>query len=168
MISILFTFAIAILTLIAGSHGFVNTYFGCNGKFSGILEVWQGVDIYLQKVDQSLCSQQCPCNIANPNVFSSNITVSPFYNLWTKTNNYGSSAFQNCTSLVQLNAYTQSKNEDNLFDPEGNFNTALFANYMGRVETQFQCTGWCNVTYVDTNLGSTTTMYKYLFTDINR
>lgn len=156
------------MCLVAGYHGFVNTYFGCNGKFSGMLEMWQGVDSYLQRVDQSLCSKNCPCTFTNTVPFSTNTTVAPYYNKWTKTDTFGNSAFQNCTVQTQRGVYDQAVKDDSLFDPLKNFDTFNFASYMARVENKFQCAGWCNVTYYDTNTNSSAIMYKYLFTDVNR
>lgn len=167
MISTLLTIAVAILAFMAGSYEFVNSHFGCNSKFSRLIEVWQGVDTYLQKVDQALCSHQCPCLISNYSIFISNSSVAPYYNLWTKANNFGSLAFQDCSAIVKSNVYTQAAIDNPLFDPKNNFNTELFVKYMKKIENNFKCTGWCNVTYENSHFGETI-MYKYLFSDINR
>jgi hypothetical protein len=165
----LFNFAIAIFALIAGTYGWVNTYMGCNGQFSGIMESWRGIDLYLQKVDQYLCSNDCPCYFTNTTGFVGTPQISPFYNAWVKSNvPPGNTAFQNCTGAVQKRAYQEAAAGDAYFDPEGTFNQERFSNYMANVETDFQCAGWCNVTYVNPNTGGLMVMFKYLFTDINR
>lgn len=156
------------MAIVGAGHGFVNTYFGCNGKFNGVLEMWQGVDAYLQRADQALCSRDCPCLITNTNAFTSNSTVIPYYNAWNKSATFGSVAFQNCSTQTQYNTYAQAVLDDALFDPKKNFDTQRFARYMSNVEREFQCTGWCNVTYYDTTLNRNMIMYKYLFSDINR
>jgi hypothetical protein len=156
------------MALVGASHGFINTYFGCNAKFNGVLEMWQGIDAYLQRVDQAMCSRDCPCLISNSNAYTANSTLINFYNLWNKSPTFGSSAFQNCSTQVQYNTYTQAVLDDGLFDPKKNFDVTKFARYMGNVENDFKCTGWCNVTYYDSTLNRNAIMYKYLFTDVNR
>lgn len=156
------------MALVGASHGFVNTYFGCNAKFNGVLEMWQGIDAYLQRVDQALCSRDCPCLISNTNAYTGNVTVITQYNVWTKSPTYGSVAFQNCSTQVQYNTYTQATLDDALFDPKKNFDSARFARYMRNIENDFSCTGWCNVTYYDSTINRNAVMYKYLFSDVNR
>lgn len=168
-VSILFCLAIAIMCLVAGSHGFVNTYFGCNGKFNGVMEVWQGIDAYLQRVDQSLCSPECPCIINNKIPFETNATVSPYYKNWNTTENtLGAISFQNCSIQVQENTKSLAEKDDVLFNPKKDFDSNLFARYMGNIEQNFNCAGWCNVTYANPTVRKSTTMYKYLFSDINK
>jgi hypothetical protein len=168
LISLLFNLAIAIFSLIAGSEGWVNTYFGCNGKFSGVMEVWQGIDSYLQQVDQNLCSPNCPCSITNTQGYTNNPTIAPIFNSWTKTqSNSGAINFQQCSAQIQRNAYLNAVQNDALFDPQGNFDASRFVGYMSRVENKFQCSGWCNITYVDPTKQSTTAMFKYMFNDVN-
>lgn len=164
----MFCLAIAIMCLIAGSHGFVNTYFGCNGKFDGVMEVYQGIDAYLQRVDQAFCSPSCPCDINNPIPFSKNNTVAPFLNNWNKTDKFGATSFQNCSMKVQENTQILAEKDDKLFNPKKDFKSKLFARYMSSLEYEFNCAGWCNVTYVNPSIKKSTTMYKYLFSDINR
>jgi len=168
MLSLLFNIAIAVLSLIAGSHGWVNTYFGCNGKFDGVLGMWQGIDSYLQQVDQNFCGPNCPCFISNSTAFSNNATVAPFYDNWSKSNVApGNTAFQNCSAQVQTSTYNVAAQNDALFDPQQNFDPINFGNYMQKVENKFQCTGWCNVTYFNTNSNTNTAMFKYNFNNIN-
>jgi hypothetical protein len=168
LLSCLFNIAIGTFACIGASTGFVNTYFGCNGKFSGIMEVWQGVDSYLQQVDQGLCGPDCPCYISNTVPFTTNPTVFPIYNRWTKSADSSAAVnFQQCSAQVQRTAYVNAVNNDKLFDPTTNFDATKFSNYMGRMENQFQCSGWCNVTYANTNTGQVDAMFKYLFSDVN-
>jgi hypothetical protein len=168
-LSLIFNFAIAVFALVGGSYGWVNTYFGCNAKFSGVLESWRGIDSYLQKADQYLCSPQCPCYFTNSTGYISNPVIAPVYNSWSKSNvPPGNAAFQNCSSQVQVRAYREAAAADAYFDPEKTFSQENFANYMSKVENDFQCSGWCNVTYTNPTTGNNVGMYKYLFTNINR
>jgi hypothetical protein len=169
MISILFNIAIAVLALVGGSTGWVNTYFGCNTPFSGVLNTWHGVDAYLHQADMRLCSQQCPCYITNVTGYVTNSTIKPYYDSWEKTTVApGNVAFQNCSSAVQSIAYTEAKRLSPIFDKDNTFVSSSFMDYMYRVENEFQCTGWCDILYTNTNLNKRTLQYKYLFTNVNR
>ncbi len=169
LLSILFNIAIAVFAIIAASHGWVNTYLGCNGRFHGVMETWRGIDSYLQRVDESLCSQACPCDFRNISDFVNNQTIAPFYNQWTKQNNPpGVVNFQNCSQSIQSNAIRNANASDIYFDPAGDFNALRFYEYMHNVEVDFECSGWCNVTYINTVTGNNMVMFKYMFSDINR
>jgi hypothetical protein len=133
------------------------------------MESWRGVDLYLQKVDQSLCSQQCPCYFTNSTGYITSPNINPVYNTWTKSNiPPGNVAFQDCSGQVQLKAYQEAAAGDAYFDPEKKFSQENFANYMAKVEEDFQCTGWCDVAYTNPTTNNKSIMYKYLFTNINR
>ncbi len=154
--------------MVAGSRGWVNTYFGCDAQFNGVLGIWGGIDSYLQNVDQALCSPNCPCLFTNSTGYLSNTTITPVYNLWDKTTNGpGAVAFQNCSAQLQNAAFANAVREDPYFNSDNSFNPAYFQDYMSRIESQFQCTGWCNVTYYNTNYQTNVALFKYLFTDIN-
>jgi hypothetical protein len=131
------------------------------------MQTWRGIDTYLQRVDQALCSQACPCYFNNITGFVNNATVSPYFNQWTKTNVPSNTAFQNCSSQVQVGVYQGAQANDAYFDPNNEFNSNNFFNYMSDAETDFQCSGWCNVTYLNTNTNTQMVMFKYLFTDVN-
>jgi len=167
-LSILFTLAIAIFSIIAGSTGFLNVNFGCNARINGLLNTWNNMDTYLQNVDRTLCSSQCPCSIANQTFYSTNNTVAPFFNNYVRNvDNNGIVNYQGCPSNVQSNVLNLTRAQNPNFDPDqNNFNEGNFINYMARVENEFQCTGWCTNAYV--NNGQNVIMYKYLFTNLNR
>lgn len=169
LLSLLFNLAIGILSIVAASHGWLNTYFGCNGRFDGLLGVWQGVDTYLQLADQNLCSKACPCMITNSTAFTTNSTVLPYYNQWEKSLSLpGIIAFQNCSNAVQAKTYNDAVRLNRYFDPEGTFVPSKFYDYMNDIEQKFHCNGWCNVTYFNTNTNKNTLMAKYLFSNVNR
>jgi len=168
MLSILFCLAIAIMALIGGSYGTLDLYLGCNSSLKGIFDSWQGMDTYLQNVDQNLCSPSCPCYFSNTLPFQYNSTVLATYNSWTKTSNtYDSTAFQNCSNVVQQTALAATMAKNPSFNSDGSFSFNNLQNYYANIESTFQCSGFCNPTYFNTNTNQTTTMYKYLFTNVN-
>jgi hypothetical protein len=167
-ISLLFSFSIGIFSLIAYNVGFVNTFQTCNGQFSGIFSMWQGMDTYLQQVNNALCSDQCPCSISEVSPYVTNKTVLPMYtDLNTTTEPLGAVAFQNCSEEVKYSALEKAKKEDSFIEANGAFDADSFADYMAIIEKQFECTGWCNTTYVN-DKGEKVEMFKYLFSDVNR
>lgn len=165
MLSLLFTGAIAIFALIAGSVAKVSKTLGCESQYQGVLNIWKGVDYYLQQVDQSFCTAACPCLINNTTGFTNNATVVGDYNTWNKNGSF--TAFQNCSQSVidSVNVKYNSNPDTNKFP----INSTAFAQFWEKVEMRFNCTGFCNTTYINPSFPTrTATMYKYLFSNINR
>lgn len=163
-ISLLFTLAIAIFGLVAGSVETFEKYVGCQTKYTGVLEVWNKVDNYLAFVDTAVCSSDCPCKITNTTGYMSNSSISVYYNQWTKSPN-GAINYQNCTQAVQSQVSTKYNSTTGGTNP---IDQAAFATLFNNIETSFNCNGFCQTTY--TPQGSTTavTMYKYLFSDLSK
>jgi hypothetical protein len=168
LISLLFNFSVAVITFVAASHGWVNTYLGCNGKYDGILGVFNGIDTYLQIADQQLCSPRCPCYINNVTGYDKNDTVKDTFANWdySPTLTTQATSYTNCTSLHE-ESYRLAKENNKIFDPENSFDAARFFDYMKRIEEQFKCAGWCSVGYFDPRTNKDVLMAKYLFRDVN-
>jgi len=173
--------AIGIYALVAGSSNiyflinqsylasFPNIQLGCNAKLNGILGVWTQMDTYLINVDRALCSVDCPCRLTTSAraAFELNPNATTAYSTWTLSDKqYAATAFPNCSAAVQANVLSETSN--NQLFPIDDFNPWEFANYMGRIEREFNCVGWCNVRYQTTGSSKTITFSKYLFSDINR
>ena len=168
VLSIIWNLSIGIFALVSYNVGFVNTYLSCNGQFSGIFSVWQGMDTYLQQVNDALCSDKCPCALTNTTGYVTNVTVLSMYKAMNRTDNKnGAVSFADCSDSVRYKTLEKAKEKDPLIESEGIFDPNNFAQYMSTMESYFQCAGWCNTTYKNSK-NETTTMYKYLFTDINK
>ena len=87
VLSIIWNLSIGIFALVSYNVGFVNTYLSCNGQFSGIFSVWQGMDTYLQQVNDVLCSDECPCALTNKTGYVTNDTVLSMYKAMNRTDN---------------------------------------------------------------------------------
>lgn len=167
-LSLIFNFCIGIFALVGFNVGFMNTLMGCNQQhFKGVLEIWQGIDSYLQEVSSTLCSDECPCALTNLSAFDSNATTSPFVKDWN-ISNQGAVAFQNCSQTTQAAAFKKANMSDPYLDPNGSFNQSAFSKYMAKVEDFFQCTGWCNTTFTNPITGNKEPMTRYMFSDINK
>jgi hypothetical protein len=126
------------------------------------------MDTYLINADRALCSPDCPCRLTNRAPFEGNPNTTAAFSSWTFTDQvFGATAFQNCSSAVQANVLGATAAQNPLF-PVDTFNSAEFANYMNRIETQFSCTGWCNVVYLSSASTTPIIFSKYLFSNINR
>lgn len=169
ILSILFTMAISIFAIVAGSTGFINALFGCNAPINGIMSIWRGMDNYLVNVDQNLCSPACPCFISNTGAFTTNQFAAPFFNQFTRSTNPADPInFQGCSNTVHVNVYNAARLANGDFDPNNDFNQENFWAYMARVENRFQCSGFCQNNYFNTVTNSQFFITKFLFTDINR
>jgi len=171
LISLLFNLAIAIYTIVAGSTGWVNTNLGCRGEYDGVMGTFNHIDTYLQQIDQAMCSDVCPCFITNTTAFTNNATVRPFYELWEKSPTpgpQGAIAFQNCTTTLQQYSLSEAKRRNLNFAAVEEFDPIEFYDYFNKLETEFQCSGWCEIQYFNANYGQNVLMSKYLFSDINR
>lgn len=163
--SFVFMAAISILALVGGNRGDLDSYIGCNAKYVGVLDAWNDIDEYLIEVDTSFCSPDCPCYFDSPAEYATNTTVYPYYSQWTKGSFGAATAFQNCTLTVQDN--TLARYEELVEEP-GKFSADEFAKYWQILETKFKCSGWCKTSYMNKNTQAEMTMYKYLFSDINK
>jgi hypothetical protein len=163
-LSVIFTGAIGIFALIGGSWGDLNEVVGCNSKYSGVLDSWKNIDAYLAEVDSALCSTDCPCNFKNPADFATDPDILVTYALWVKAIN-GDKYFQNCTSTVQNDAYTRYAEKVGYRE---DFVVENFAKYWELIEDKFECSGWCETTYLNSITSTEMTMYKYMFTGIDK
>lgn len=142
--------------------------YGCNAKISGILDVWRHMDTYLINVDRALCSVECPCRITNRAIYEINPNTTAAFSSWTLSDQaFAATAFQNCSAGVQANVLAATTAQNRLF-PVDDFRAQEFANYMSRVEREFNCVGWCNVVYLTSAAATPITFSKYLFSDLNR
>ena len=119
-----------------------------------------------------LCSQQCPCNINNSTSLDNFRRFYPqIANTWTINNNVGATNFPGCSSQIQQNAYdTAQLNHKKQFptsDVNTSFELSSFYRSFAAIENTFNCTGFCQTNYINSN-NQNTTIIKFLFTNINR
>lgn len=174
VLSLIFNIAIGILVIAAGSVGYINLSKGCNAPISGLLGIMNGIDTYLNNVDQALCSKECPCNFKGGVGVTDESIYSKIYKTWSILNeSYAPISFDNCTAEVKSKVYQKTKIENPNFDPDNSFQPGKFNQYMGMIENKFQCVGWCSTTYTknitenNKTISTSTPMIKYLFTNIN-
>jgi hypothetical protein len=160
----LFTFAIAIFGLVAGSVDKFESYVGCNSQYKGVLEVWNKVDLYLSEVDSQLCSQNCPCKFNNTIGYTNNTNTLPYYTSWSKSTN-GVIKFQECSQEIQNQVGVYYNKTSNNTNP---INQNSFAEFFGQMETSFNCNGFCQLSYIPRGSVVPVQMYKYMFSDLSK
>ena len=133
----------------------------CNSTFLDISRLYKDADSYLQLVDQGLCSEACPCNISN------NLTKTIYSNYYPDT--YKTWVLSSSGAINFSNCPDDLKNRTLATDYLKNFKSSFqaFNNYMKYIENTYNCTGFCNTTYVY-NKNTNSQLVKYLFSDINR
>ena len=102
---------------------------------------------------------------------ANNLSRSDEYNSMITTNeSYGAVSFEQCNMIVKQEVLDLTKKNNANFDKDNSFNMEKFAEYMGRIEEKFKCTGWCSIKYSTNVNGSKSNevyMNKYLFSDVN-
>ena len=151
IISSILSLIITVLSFIAVSLPDPNLYLGCKTDNKSLLSAFNKIDDYLILVDSLLCSPACPCKLINNKDFISDIDVYEVYKHWVVSDNAQSINYQTCAVNIDTNM-----NEKN------------FIYYYSNIEKNFECTGFCKTTYYSNYLNTNMTMYKYLFTDVNR
>ena len=160
----LFTFAIAIFGLVAGSVDKFESFVGCNSQYTGVLQVWNKLDLYLAEVDTQLCSQNCPCKFNDTIGYTNNTNTLAYYTSWSKSAT-GAVKFQECSETVQNQVglyYNQTSNNTNPI------NQKAFAEFFGLIETTFNCNGFCQLSYIPRGSITPVQMYKYMFSDLSK
>jgi hypothetical protein len=129
------------------------------------MSTYNYIDNYLVGVDTLFCSDYCPCYIYNRTDFLGDTEAYPNYATWNKTTDPNEPiAYQNCTSSVHT-YLTQKYNE---MYKNNTLNEPVFWNYYNYVENTFKCVGFCRTKYYNEREHANVTMYKYMFTDVNR
>jgi len=167
MFSVLFSIAIAIFVFVAAETNTASNYFSCNSTSKSVGSIWTGVDKVIVSVDKGLCSSNCNCNLTNFQPFIQNTTIATSDYIWWQPYAAGlANKYQDCdqtfknTSMTQVINNNPNEFNNSYFDPE------LFFSSFAKIETHFNCTGWCQTYYQD-DFGNTRHMWRYLFTNIN-
>ena len=172
-LSMLFSFSIAVYTLVASQIEDNSLTQSCKQDYKGMFHNFRYLDELFDKVDLHLCSYQCPCDFDNQTAVDE-FTFSPKYKkAWEdlETNQ----EFKNFNNK-QMKFYKRAQDCPNIDSAylamDGLFRTKVgkfnkdnfkkFSKYWGRIEEKFKCTGWCK-----RSSNNDRPFYKYLFSDVN-
>lgn len=124
---------------------------GCQSPSFGLSLYWKELDYIAGSVDNSFCSKNCPCGLTNTTGFEDQPDLSATYSKYELLNvtDGGKLSFLNCSSDVQTNVQVNT------------YNTTAFGNFSSTIllwnvfEESFNCTGWCNMTYINPEFNQT-------------
>ncbi len=179
----LFVLAVSIFCFIATKTRYWKDYLGCTADYKGFLSVWNSVDTYLQLVDSYLCSVDCPCkfNTEMINLYTSNTSTSPYFNMWyIDMNSFYRKNINYCIPSGNPREKS-SKNEKKELHKKlkeiyvsrnayfgHTFRVDWFHKYYKHIERHFKCTGFCGVSYYNTYTKTNQKIVKYLFSDMTK
>ena len=171
LIGSLFCFGIGMFAAIAAAmKGRVRIISGCQPEVTGLLNIWKGVDEFFMIANSVFCSPVCPCTITSK-------TKEEFLN-----HRFASEELANMKYTVSEGDYVTSLNDcgektvnevmrlyaQNPNNTLRNVDYNKFFKYWKKIEKKFDCSGWCETSYVNMFTLKKQRMTKYVFSDINR
>ena len=169
LISSIFTFIISIFLFIGTQVRYWNESLGCHTQYKGLYQAWKSVDIYLQSVDETLCSIDCPCyfNRTTTMKYLNNPNINFYYNNWYVRNvSIDALRIQDCNKSSRKKSYNNYLMRNAYYNYT--LNTYWFDWYFSKVEKYFKCTGFCGLTYYNENMRTNAKIVKYLFSDLSK
>ncbi len=131
-----------------------------------ILDKFNLIDKLIYKVDDTLCTETCPCNLYNTSPFQYAFSVEHYYRKWNKTISENCAiSFQTCPKVTVKNVINDFEKTYSVELGKYSWNAEEIIDYLAKVEINVKCTGFYKASYYDhgNNL-----IFKYLFSDINR
>jgi hypothetical protein len=179
----LFVLAVSIFCFIATKTRYWKDYLGCTADYKGFLSVWNSVDTYLQLVDSYLCSEDCPCkfNTEMINLYTSNTSTSPYFNMWyIDRNSFYRKNINYCIPSGNPKEKSSKNEKKELYKKlkeiyvlrnayfGHTFRVDWFHKYYKHIERHFKCTGFCGVSYFNNYTNTNQKIVKYLFSDMTK
>ena len=182
LLSTLASWGTAVISIMGGRIKHKNNgKLGCQTELTGVLQIFENIDIYLMYVNSLFCGANCPCKVLkqennidyvtnineNDNVFLNN----EFNKEFTSNKKYifsdggKTNQFQDCNQLIK----DEAKNRY-LEHPKAAkypIDTEKFQKYYKKLEKRFKCTGWCKTAYKDPYTLDNRYIVKYLFSNID-
>ena len=181
LLSTLASWGTAIISIMGGRIKHKNNgKLGCQTELTGVLQIFENIDIYLMYVNSLLCGANCKCKIKNDNdeyvikidendkvflnnEFNKEFTSDQKYIYFTKDGK--ANQFQDCKQLIKDEA--RNRYLEHPKAAKYPIDTKKFQKYYKKLEKRFKCTGWCKTAYKDPYTLDIRYIVKYLFSDIN-
>ena len=179
-LSTLFSMAVAVYVLIASDIRDNNLTQTCHDDYTGMFHNFRHLDKLFQLVDKELCSESCPCDFHNKTTIDEFKYEPQYKSEWknryvtnqnqetiSSNNNDTVKYYTNAKDCPKIKNVYKSLNDDIFYNRVSKMNDKQwdkFVEYWGRIETKFQCTGWCLRVHDDETKFK---FYKYLFSDVN-
>ncbi len=131
-----------------------------------MLDKFNLIDKLIYQVDNTFCTESCPCNLYNSSPFQYAFSVEHYYRKWNKTlSDDGAISFQTCPEKTVKSVIDDFETTHSVQLVKYSWKAQDIIDYLETVERKVKCVGFYKASYYDhgNNL-----IFKYLFTDINR
>jgi hypothetical protein len=169
LLSTLASWGTAVISIMGGriKHKH-NGSLGCQTELTGVLQIFENIDIYLMYVNSLFCGANCKCKISNDSSIIENIFLNDeIYKEFKNDDNREKNdivKFQDCDKLIRNEA--RNRYLEHPKAAKYPIDTEKFQKYFKKLEKRFKCTGWCKTAYKDPYTLDNRYIVKYLFSDV--
>ena len=169
LLSTLASWGTAVISIMGGriKHKH-NGSLGCQTELTGVLQIFENIDIYLMYVNSLFCGANCKCKFSDDNSIKKNIFLNDeIYKEFKNDENKGDYdivKFQDCHNLIKDEA--RNRYLEHPKAAKYPIDTEKFQKYFKKLEKRFKCTGWCKTAYKDPYTLDNRYIVKYLFSNI--
>ena len=143
IVSVGFSLAISVLAFVFGSIDYDNSKPGCSDSYHGVATYFEEVDNIMIAVNNSLCSDNCPCAFTNAAAYDSYPGITSEKSFWTRTNGVATN-FEECSDATIFNVWADLEKQNDTFT---NLDQGVFYDMFRNIEEKFKCSGWCRKSY---------------------
>ena len=171
LLSTLASWGTAVISIMGGriKHKH-NGSLGCQTELTGVLQIFENIDIYLMYVNSLFCGANCKCKFSDDNSIKENIFLNDeIYKEFKNDENKGENdivKFQDCHNLIKDEA--RNRYLEHPKAAKYPIDTEKFQKYFKKLEKRFKCTGWCKTAYKDPYTLDNRYIVKYLFSDVEK
>ena len=171
LLSTLASWGTAVISIMGGriKHKH-NGSLGCQTELTGVLQIFENIDIYLMYVNSLFCGANCKCKFSDDNSIKKNIFLNDeIYKEFKNDENKGENdivKFQDCHNLIKDEA--RNRYLEHPKAAKYPIDTEKFQKYFKKLEKRFKCTGWCKTAYKDPYTLDNRYIVKYLFSDVEK
>ena len=169
LLSTLASWGTAVISIMGGriKHKH-NGSLGCQTELTGVLQIFENIDIYLMYVNSLFCGANCKCKFSDDNSIKKNIFLNDEiykeFNKYIFTDKSEIVQFQDCDKLIKDEA--RNRYLEHPKAAKYPIDTKKFQKYFKKLEKRFKCTGWCKTAYKDPYTLDNRYIVKYLFSDV--
>ena len=171
LLSTLASWGTAVISIMGGriKHKH-NGSLGCQTELTGVLQIFENIDIYLMYVNSLFCGANCKCKLSEDSIKENIFLNDEIYKEFNKnifidnSENNEIVQFQDCDKLIQDEA--RNRYLEHPKAAKYPIDTEKFQKYFKKLEKRFKCTGWCKTAYKDPYTLDNRYIVKYLFSDI--
>ena len=171
LLSTLASWGTAVISIMGGriKHKH-NGSLGCQTELTGVLQIFENIDIYLMYVNSLFCGANCKCKLSEDSIKENIFLNDEIYKEFNKnifidnSENNEIVQFQDCDKLIQDEA--RNRYLEHPKAAKYPIDTEKFQKYFKKLEKRFKCTGWCKTAYKDPYTLDNRYIVKYLFSDV--